>query len=82
MPRDYEVWHASAVEVMNTWMARGRALQIVTIQPDEFLIWLKELGLQNTAATRLRFVEEKARGGRAAMAGVATVGEIDNHRSA
>lgn len=82
MPRDYEVWHASAVEVMNTWLARGRALQIVTIQPDEFLIWLKELGLQNTAATRLRFVEEKARGGRAAMVGVATVGETDNYRSA
>lgn len=82
MPHDYEVWQASAVEVMNTWLARGRALQIVTIHPDEFLIWLNEHGLQNTAATRLRFVEEKARGGRASMAGVATVGEIDKQRTA
>ena len=63
MPRDYEVWYASALEVMNTWLARGRALQIVTIRPDEFLVWLQERGLQNTAATRLRFVEDKARGG-------------------
>lgn len=55
-PREYEVWYASALEVMNTWLARGRALQIVTIRPDEFLNWLQERGLQNTAATRLRCV--------------------------
>lgn len=62
MPRDYEVWYASALEVMNAWLARGRALQIVTIRPDEFLAWLDERKLPNTAATRLKFVEEKARG--------------------
>lgn len=71
MPRDYEVWHASALEVMNTWLARGRALQIVTIRPNEFLAWLKERRLPNTAATRLKFVEEKARGGGGSSAGVA-----------
>ena len=63
MPREYEVWYASALEVMTAWLARGRALQIVTIKPDEFLAWLEERGLPNTAATRLRFVENKARGG-------------------
>jgi len=63
MPSEYAVWHASALEVINTWLARGRALQIVSIRLDEFLIWLKERGLPNTAATRLRFVEDKARGG-------------------
>lgn len=81
MPRDYEVWYASAVEVMNTWLARGRALQIVTIRPGEFLIWLNECGLPNTAATRLRFVEDKARGGGAEMAGVAAVGQPEGHHS-
>ena len=63
MPRDYEVWHASALEVMNTWLARGRALQIVTIRPDEFSAWLEARRLPNTAATRLKYVEDKARGG-------------------
>lgn len=61
MPRDYEVWHAAAVKVMHTWLARGRALQIVTIRPDEFLAWLQARDLPNTAATRLQYVEEKAR---------------------
>ena len=60
MPGDYEVWHAAALHVMNAWLARGRALQIVTIRPDEFLAWLKERGLPNTAATRLNYVEGQA----------------------
>jgi hypothetical protein len=55
MPNDYEVWHAAAVKV-----ARGRALQLVTVRPDDFLDWLKARKLPNTAATRLKCVEEKA----------------------
>lgn len=61
MPKDYEVWYAAAVGVMNAWLAHGRALQIVTIRPDEFLAWLEASGLPNTAGTRLKYVEEKAR---------------------
>jgi hypothetical protein len=60
MPRDYEVWHASATAVMNAWLARGRALQIVTVRPGEFLAWLAERSLPNTAATRRQYVEDKA----------------------
>ncbi|MBN9453877.1 MAG: hypothetical protein J0I42_18210 [Bosea sp.] len=63
MPSDYEVWRASAMSVMSAWLARGRALQIVSIRPEEFLPWLEERELPNTAAVRLKFVEEKARGG-------------------
>lgn len=71
MPCDYEIWHASALEVMNTWLARGRALQIVTIRSEEFLQWLAERQLPNTAATRLKFVEDKARGFGGGFAAVA-----------
>lgn len=71
MPGDYEIWHASALEVMNAWLARGRALQIVTIRSDEFLPWLAERQLPNTAATRLNFVEDKARGGGGGIAAIA-----------
>ncbi|MGO4175462.1 hypothetical protein [Bosea sp. TAF32] len=71
MPSDYEVWYASALEVMNAWLAHGRALQIVTIRPDEFLDWLRARGLPNTAAIRLKYVEEKARGGAGDLAGLA-----------
>jgi len=60
MPRDYDVWHAAALQVIHAWLARGRALQIITIKPDEFIAWLQEKGLPNTAATRLKFVEDKA----------------------
>lgn len=60
MPSDYEGWHQQAIAVMNAWLARGRALQIVTIRPDEFLAWLDERGLPNTAVTRLSYVESKA----------------------
>ncbi len=60
MPSNYEVWHQQAMAVMNAWLARGRALQIVTIRPDEFLAWLEEHGLPNTAVTRLSNVEGKA----------------------
>ncbi len=62
MPSEYEVWHASARAVMTEWLARGRALQIITIRSDEFLSWLEVRGLLNTAASRLKYVEERARG--------------------
>lgn len=73
MPSDYEVWHASARKVINQWLARGRALQIVTIKPDEFLAWLEAQGLPNIAATRRQYVEEKAKrsGSEAAGMGLA-----------
>ena len=61
MPADYEVWHRNAVAVMKAWLARGRALEIVTIRPAEFLAWLDETGLPNTAETRRRYVEQCAR---------------------
>lgn len=60
MPGDYETWRRNATEVINTWLARGRALQIVTVRPDEFLAWLRARDLPNTAATRLKYVVEKA----------------------
>ncbi|SDH79721.1 hypothetical protein [Bosea robiniae] len=62
MPGDYEAWHAAALSVINAWLARGRALQIVTIRPDEYLAWLEMEGLTNTAQTRLKYVECKASG--------------------
>lgn len=62
MPADYEVWHAAALGVISAWLARGRALQIVTVKPDEFLAWLQDEGLTNTAASRLKYVETRARG--------------------
>lgn len=60
MPSDYEEWHRNAVAVMHAWLARGRALEIVTIRPDEFLEWLRMRELPNTAETRRRYVEELA----------------------
>lgn len=60
MPGDYDAWHEAALRVINGWLARGRALQIVTIRPDEFLEWLEAHSLPNTAATRRKFVEERA----------------------
>ena len=69
-PDDYDLWHASALKVIDAWLARGRALQIVTIRPDEFLAWLEARALLNTAATRLRYVEEKAVGAASETQGV------------
>lgn len=60
MPPDYETWHRNAVAVMNAWLARGRALEIVTIKPAEFLAWLEATGLPNTADTRRKYVELRA----------------------
>jgi hypothetical protein len=60
MPSDYDEWHRNAVAVMNAWLSRGRALEIVTIRPDEFLEWLEAGGLLNTAENRRRYVEEQA----------------------
>ena len=75
MPSDYEVWHASALGVMNAWLARGRALQIITIRPDEFLAWLEAKGLRNTAATRLKYVEERASGAGMESGGICIAAE-------
>lgn len=60
MPADYDIWHRNAVAVMNAWLARGRALEIVTIKPAEFLAWLQQSGLPNTAETRRKYVEFRA----------------------
>lgn len=60
MPSDYEIWHRDAISVVNTWLARGRALQIVTVRPDKFLSWLERRALPNTAEARLQFAEEQA----------------------
>lgn len=60
MPSDYETWHRNAILVVRTWLAKGRALEIVTIRPAEFLAWLETQDLPNTAATRRRYVEELA----------------------
>lgn len=57
---DYDVWRAKALSIAEQYLATGRALQIVTVTPGEFLAWLKERGLPNTAASRLRFVEVMA----------------------
>lgn len=61
MPSNYDEWHRNALSVVNTWLARGRALEIVTIRPDEFLAWLEARQLANTAETRRQYVEELAR---------------------
>ena len=60
MPSDYEVWLERALLVMSELLALGRAVEIVTIRPAEFLVWLAETGLPNTASTRLRYVELRA----------------------
>lgn len=77
MPRDYEVWHAAALNVINEWLARGKALQIVTIRPDEFMGWLAESNLPNTAASRLKYVEERARGGSGIVGLTAEAGGVN-----
>ncbi|TQI72873.1 hypothetical protein FHT98_0592 [Bosea sp. AK1] len=84
MPGDYETWHAAALSVMNAWLARGRALQIVTIRPDEFLGWLEAERLPNTAATRLKYVEQKAAGAGSETGGIgvaADSGRLSNSES-
>lgn len=60
MMADYDVWHSNAMAVAREYLARGQALQIVTIRSDEFLEWLRSQDLQNTSANRLRYVEMRA----------------------
>lgn len=60
MRADYETWHRNAVAVTNAWLAKGRALEIVTVRPAEFVAWIAQQGLPNTAETRRRYVEALA----------------------
>jgi len=60
MPADYDVGHRNAIAVVNTWPARGRALEIVTIGPAELMRWLEARGCPNTVENRLKYVEELA----------------------
>jgi len=60
-PGDYDLWRRSALKVIDTWLGRGRTLHIITVKPEEFFAWLEARNLQNTAETRLTFVEEKAK---------------------
>lgn len=56
----YDAWRDKALSVAAAHLAKGRALQLVTIKPDQFLKWLESRGLPNTTATRLRYVEHMA----------------------
>lgn len=60
MTANYDVWHSKAMAAAQEFLARGQALQIVTIRPDEFLEWLRSEDLLNTSANRLRYVEMRA----------------------
>lgn len=62
VPRDYDLWRETALSVVNAWLARGRALQIIAVKPDQLLPWLKENGLPNNADSRRRYVEQLAAG--------------------
>lgn len=62
-PGDYEAWHRQATSVISEWLSRGKALQVVTVRPAEFLAWLEHKGLPNIASTRKQYVEEIARSG-------------------
>lgn len=73
MTADYDVWHRRAKAVAQEYLARGQALQIVTIRTDEFLGWLNPQGLPNTSATRLRYVEMRAAATAAALADLAAI---------
>lgn len=68
MIADYDRWHLQAMAVAKEFLARGQALQIVTIKPDEFLEWLTSQDLPNIAANRRRYVEMRAMTGTAATA--------------
>lgn len=82
MPSDYDVWHAAALKVINQWLARGRAIQIVMIRPDEFLAWLDAQGLPNTAAIRLKYVEQRAANDGSGTSGLGLAAEARAHRGA
>lgn len=72
MTADYDSWHSKATAVAKEFLARGRALQIITIRPVEFLAWLDSQALPNTSASRLRYVEMRAATAAAAFADIAT----------
>lgn len=57
MPCEYGVWRQNAVAVIEAWLAKGRAIEIVTVRPGELQAWLGQRGLPNTAETRRRYVE-------------------------
>ncbi|MCV9938467.1 hypothetical protein OIU35_19145 [Boseaceae bacterium BT-24-1] len=57
MPPEYEVWHETAVAVINMWLSSGKTLQLVTVRSKPFLERLEARGLPNTAKTRRRYVE-------------------------
>lgn len=60
MPPDYAEWHRNAQRVLSELLAAGRAIQVITIKPDDYLAWLGST--PNTAAARLRYVEQIAAG--------------------
>jgi len=68
MIADYDRWHLQAMAVAQKFLARRKALQIITIRPNEFLEWLSSQDLPNTSASRLRYVEMRAMAGTAAIA--------------
>ena len=72
MTADYDDWLQKATAVAREYLARGQALQIITIRPNDFLAWLDDESLSNTARNRMRYVEMRAATAAAAGAHIAT----------
>jgi hypothetical protein len=56
-PFDYADFKLETLNLVTKHLRAGRPVQLITIRPTEFLPWLSERGLQNTLASRLRYVE-------------------------
>lgn len=64
-PPDYDEWHGKATQVARSYLSKGTALMLITVRQSDFAQWLAEHSLVSTAETRLRYVEELARAGKA-----------------
>lgn len=55
LPNDFDIWLRKAEKGANELRAQGYTVVKVYVQPDEFLVWCKSVGLDVNATARIKY---------------------------
>jgi hypothetical protein len=59
-PLSYDQWHLQAKRALEDMLARGKAVEVISVRASAFLEWAAREGLANDAAARRKYVEHLA----------------------
>lgn len=60
LPTDFESWKRAATAATERLLAKGHAIQLITLRARDYTAWLDRTGRSNSRQARLRFLMAEA----------------------